>query len=55
MTANAAVCFVFFFCLGYLTKKMYEQTNESLYWKQSRIRGNDSGTCARTETVGKEY
>ena len=50
-------CFVLVSCLGYLTRKMYEQTDESLSWKQARIRRTAStkgpGKCTSTETLDK--
>ena len=49
MTANAA--FLFWF-LVWATRKMYDQTGDSLYWKQSCIfHDNFPGKYARTETM----
>ena len=33
-------CFVLASCLGQLKRKMYDQTDESLFWKQSTILEN---------------
>ena len=48
MTANAS--FLFWF-LVWATMKMYDQTGESLYWKQSCIHANGRRKCARTATM----
>ena len=53
MTANTVFFVVVVPCLGYLTRKIYYQTDE-LYRKQSRIRGNGSGKCTSTESVDKD-
>lgn len=55
MTANATVLFWFLVCA--ILPGIYDQTDETLYWKQLRIRGVAStkvpGIWASTKTLDK--